>query len=228
MARPLRTLLPGIPAHVVQRGNNRLRCFFDDNDRRFYLAQLAELSAAFECALHAYVLMDNHVHLLLTPSKEDSISLLMKNLGQRFVQFINREHQRTGALWEGRYYSSVIDTGAYLFSCHRYIEMNPVRAKMVPHPAHFAWSSYRSNACGNPDLFLTPHAAYLALGSDPIERARVYQMLFELSLGDGAIEALREATRGGYAFGSEAFIQRAAQASGRPMAPRRRAVAVGF
>jgi putative transposase len=105
MARPLRTLFPGIPTHVVQRGNNRLRCFFEDNDRRFYLAQLAELSAAFGCGVHAYVLMDNHVHLLITPSKEDSISLLMKNLGQRFVQFINREHGRTGALWEGRYYS---------------------------------------------------------------------------------------------------------------------------
>ena len=227
MARPPRTLFPGIPTHIVQRGNNRLRCFFADNDRRFYLAQLAELSAAFECALHAYVLMDNHVHLLITPSKEDSISLLMKNLGQRFVQFVNREHGRTGALWEGRYYSSVVDTGAYLFSCHRYIEMNPVRAKMVAHPAAYPWSSYRSNAAGSPDPFMTPHAAYLAMGADSEERARVYQMLFELSLGDGAIDALREATRGGFAFGSEAFIKRVTQASGRPMAPRRRAAAVG-
>ena len=202
MARPKRKLPPGIATHVVQRGNNRLRCFFSDNDRRFYVAQLAELSVALEVGVHAYVLMDNHVHLLMTPTTEHGISLLMKNLGQRFVQFVNREHGRTGGLWEGRFYSSIVEGGAYLFTCHGYIEMNPGRAGMVRRPRDYRWSSYRA-----------------------AERARIYRTIFDLSLGDAGLDAIREATRGGFAFGSEDFTRRMTLALGREMAPSRRRVA---
>jgi putative transposase len=219
MARRLRTLFAGIPTHVVQRGNDRNPCFFTEHDRHYYLDQLAECSQAFGCAVHAYVLMDNHVHLLVTPSASDGVSLLMKHVGQRYVQHLNRIRKRTGALWEGRFYSSVVDSGAYLFACHRYIEMNPVRARMVSKPGDFRWSSYRANGEGEESTLLTPHRDYLALSCDEAERRDRYRMLFHLSIDDDAIRVIREMTRGGYAFGSEDFRKSLAAASGRTMAP---------
>jgi len=165
--------------------------------------------------------MDNHVHLLMTPSNPDGVSLLMKNLGQRFVQFVNRVHKRTGALWEGRYYSSVIDSGAYLFTCYRYIEMNPVRARMVATPGDFPWSSYRTNAEGERSAIVTPHRDYLGLGEDEVDRARIYRTLFSMSLGDAGMDEIRKVTRGGYAFGSEEFKKELAAIAGRAMAPQR-------
>ena len=221
MPRRLRTLFPNIPAHIVQRGNNRLPCFFCDNDRRFYLAQLSELAALFECRVHAYVLMTNHVHLLLTPTCANGVSSLMKHLGQRYAQFINRVHQRTGALWEGRFYSTAVEGGRYLFTCYRYIELNPVRAGMVRHPGDFAWSSYRANAEHDTPNILTPHADYLALSDNEGERSRIYRMLFELSIDEQANEELREMTRGGFAFGGKEFKERLSALSGRPMEPQR-------
>jgi putative transposase len=165
--------------------------------------------------------MDNHVHLLITPSTADGISHLMKHLGQRFVQQVNRIHRRTGALFEGRFHSSVIDSGAYLFSCYRYIEMNPVRAGMVCRPRDFRWSSYRSNAEGEPSELLRPHADYLALAAGSEERLHVYRALFDLSLDGGAAAEIRHVTRGGFAFGSEEFKTRLSAASGRSMSPQR-------
>ena len=222
MPRRLRTLFAGVPTHVVQRGNDRRDCFFSEHDRHFYLLQLEELASLFGCAVHAYVLMDNHVHLLATPSAPNGISLLMKHLGQRFVQHVNRIHKRTGALWEGRFYSSVVDSGAYLFSCHRYIEMNPVRAKMVAHPRDYQWSSYRANAEGHACPFLTPHPDYLALADNELDRRHFYRMMFDLSLDRSAMEEIRAVTRGGFAFGSEEFKERLGAESGRPMAAQRR------
>jgi putative transposase len=221
MARRLRTLFAGIPTHVVQRGNDRKPCFFADHDRHYYLEQLEACSQAFGCAVHAYVLMDNHVHLLVTPSTPDGVSLLMKHLGQRYVQHVNRIRPRTGALWEGRFHSSVVDSGAYLFTCHRYIEMNPVRAGMVRRPGDFRWSSYRANAEGESSTILTPHRDYVALSADERERRERYRMLFELTIDDGAIRVIREMTRGGFAFGSEDFRRRLEVACGRSMSPSR-------
>ena len=165
MSRRLRILFPGIPTHVVQRGNNRRQCFFTEHDRHFYLGQLEELAAQFQCAVHAYVLMDNHVHLLLSPSTKDGISVVMKHLGQRYVQHVNTIYRRTGGLWEGRFFSSVVDSGAYLFSCYRYIEMNPVRAGMVRCAADFRWSSHRANIGRECSPLVTPHTDYLGLGA---------------------------------------------------------------
>jgi len=222
MPRRHRALFPGVPTHIVQRGNNRLRCFFTDNDRRFYLAQLSEFAQKFECAIHAYVLMDNHVHILATPSTHHGISHMMKHLGQNFAQFVNRVHHRTGALWEGRFYSAVVDSGAYLFTCQRYIELNPVRAGMVRRPADYSWSSYRANANGETSSIITPHPQYLALNRLVSERQRLYRMLFDNPVDRGANDEIRRMTLGGYAFGSDEFKARLALLSGRPMAPRKR------
>jgi len=184
--------------------------------------QLEELAALFACSVHAYVLMSNHVHMLVTPGTPQGVSQLMKHLGQRYAQHVNRIHQRTGALWEGRFYSSVVDTGAYLFSCHRYIEMNPVRAGMVGRPIQYRWSSYRANADGESSTLLTPHPEYLALASNDTDRRHFYRMMFDLSLDQAAIAELRTVTRGGLAFGSDAFKERLKAASGRPMTLQRR------
>jgi putative transposase len=157
MARRARLSVPGIPWHIIQRGNNRSACFFSDADYTIYLRHLAELATKFECAIHSYVLMTNHVHLLLTPQNEDSAALLMKNLGQRYVQYINRTYRRSGTLWEGRFRSCLVQSESYLLACYRYIELNPVRENMVRHPREYRWSSYRSNAEGKTDALIAPH-----------------------------------------------------------------------
>ncbi|MEA3469019.1 MAG: transposase [Thermodesulfobacteriota bacterium] len=144
MPRRSRIIVPGIPLHIIQRGNNRQSCFFSEEDYLFYLDWLEEYSKSTGCFVHAYTLMTNH--LLLTPQKADSAGSLMKNLGQRYVQYINRTYKRSGTLWEGRFRSCIIQQEEYLFSCQRYIEMNPVRANMVKHPGEYHWSSYQSNA----------------------------------------------------------------------------------
>jgi putative transposase len=145
MPRHARLRIGGLPLHVIQRGVNRCACFGDESDYGVYLALLEELSTRYECAMHAYVLMTNHVHLLVTPPEPDGASKLMKHLGQRYVQYFNRRHKRTGSLWEGRFRSSLIDSEGYLMRCHRYVEMNPVRAGMVQRPSDYRWSSHGSN-----------------------------------------------------------------------------------
>ena len=143
MPRRARISMPGIPWHIIQRGNNRSACFYAEEDYRLYLDHLKEQADKYGCAVHAYVLMTNHVHLLLTPEKENSAALLMKNLGQRYVQYINRTYRRSGTLWEGRFRSCLTQTEDYVLACYRYIELNPVRANMVNHPRAYPWSSYR-------------------------------------------------------------------------------------
>ncbi len=139
MPRRARLSVPGIPWHIIQRGNNRSACFYSDEDYQFYLELLKDLSEKFSCDIHAYVLMTNHVHLLLTPGKKDSAALLMKNLGQRYVQYINHTYRRSGTLWEGRFRSCLTQSEDYVLACYRYIELNPVRADMVAHPRDYPW-----------------------------------------------------------------------------------------
>ncbi len=146
MPRQQRYRLPGVPQHVIQRGNNRQVTFFDNMDYRKYLDCLETAGDKYDCAIHAYVLMTNHVHLLMTPSEPDSISKVMQSVGRQYVQYINWSYKRTGTLWEGRYKASPIESERYLLTCYRYIELNPVRAGMVASPADYAWSSYRHNA----------------------------------------------------------------------------------
>jgi putative transposase len=206
MPRRARPRIPGLPLHVMQRGNNRSACFAGARECRVYLALLDELADLHGCSVHAYVLMTNHVHLLLTPAREDSVSVLMKHLGQRYVQYVNRKHTRCGTLWSGRFKSCVVDSERYLLTCLRYIELNPVRARMVRHPGEYPWSSYGTNAEGKSSDFLVPHPQFLALGSNDEERRRTYRALFEEELTPAMVQRIRDATNGGFALGSEEFV----------------------
>ena len=170
MARLPRLFLPGQPIHAIQRGNNREPIFSAEEDYRYYLECLGKAAGEQGLAIHAYVLMTNHVHLLVTPDSEDSLSKAMQSVGRRYVQYFNHTYQRTGTLWEGRYKSTLIQSSRYLLTCMRYIELNPVRADMVGHPADYPWSSYCANAQGEENALLTPHALYRRLGPTPVAR----------------------------------------------------------
>ena len=185
MPRRPRIIVPGVPLHIIQRGNNRQACFFADEDYLFYLEWLKEYSQSADCSIHPYVLMTNHVHLLLTPEKVESAGNLMKRLGQRYVQYVNRTYKRSGTLWEGRFRSSVIQQQDYLFICQRYIEMNPVRAGIVIHPGDYRWSSYRINGQGDKSELITPNMLYEALAHDDVEKQLAYRELFRHELEPG-------------------------------------------
>jgi putative transposase len=222
VARKARLRIPGLPLHVVQRGINRESCFLSDSDRLVYLSLVEKRAPTFECAMHAFVLMTNHVHLLLTPARVDSASMLMKHVGQEYVQYFNRTHARSGSLWEGRFHSSIVDTERYLLRCHRYVELNPVRAGMVSGPGEYAWSSYQANAWGRASSLIEPHPVYLALGGTPGERIRAYQTLFAEAITQGELDEIRHAVNGGFVLGSEAFRDLLSETAGRPVSRRRR------
>ncbi|MGZ8292530.1 MAG: transposase [Telluria sp.] len=206
--------------HIIQRGNNRQACFLTYSDYLVYLSMLRLCSKQADCAIHAYVLMTNHVHLLISPGNTCSPAALMKALGQRYVQYFNRRHQRTGTLWEGRFRSCLIEDERYLFTCQRYIELNPVRAGMVEHPQNYVWSSYGVNAEGAESDLVTPHTLYLSLGQEEANRQQAYRELFDDVLPVQSVESLRRATNGNYAFASDAFIDEVAEILGRPARPR--------
>jgi len=205
MPRRARLSLPGIPWHIIQRGNNRAVCFHAEEDYRRYLDELTELAARFGCAVHAYVLMTNHVHLLLTPAKADSAGLLMKHLGQRYVQYVNRSYRRSGTLWEGRFRSCLTQTEDYVLACYRYIELNPVRAGMVKHARDYRWTSYHANAEGRRDALITPHDEYLRLGREGDARREAYRALFRAHMDEETLDRIRAATNGNYALGGKRF-----------------------
>jgi putative transposase len=219
MPRRARLALPNIPQHLIQRGNNRQACFFADEDYHFYLEWLAEYAGKTGCRIHAYVLMTNHVHLLLSAEQTGAAGMLMKALGQRYVQYVNRTYRRSGTLWEGRFRSCLTQDEAYLLACQRYIELNPVRAVMVEHPAEYRWSSYRANAQGEPDALLHPHLLYSALGSDAASRQAAYRELFRLELEPGLLDEIRRATNGNFALGNERFAGELAAVLGRRVTP---------
>ena len=219
MPRRARLSLPGIPWHIIQRGNNRSVCFFAEEDYRFYLDHLTELAEHFDCAVHAYVLMTNHVHLLLTPEQADGPALLMKHLGQRYVQYVNRTYRRSGTLWEGRFRSCLTQTEDYVLACYRYIELNPVRADMVRHPREYKWSSYRANAEGRDDPLISPHDQYRRLGRTKAARREAYRALFKAHIGEEELNQIRQATNGNYALGNTRFQEQIEAALGRRAHP---------
>jgi putative transposase len=211
MARKLRFFVPGLAAHVVARGNDRREVFYRDTDYRLYLELLKEGCAEFGCSLHAYVLMTNHVHLLLTPADCNGISLLMQQIGRLYVPYVNRHYGRSGALWKGRFHAGLVEDTRYLLACYRYIELNPVRAGLAQGPEDYAWSSYRANAEGEPDPLLTPHSVYLALGTNCFTREAAYRRLFLEDIPAHEWRDIRRATRANAALGDDALIERMEQ-----------------
>jgi len=207
MARRPRDYVTGMPYHIVQRGNNRSLCFYETADQSHYLELLAKISARYGVAVHAYCLMSNHVHILVTCGHVDSISRMMRVVGSSYAQYINKKNERTGTLWEGRHRSSLIQSTRHLLNCYRYIEMNPVRANMVKNPADYRWSSYAFNALGVPS-WLTEHGEYTALGSSKPGRLAAYRQLFNTPLNDLEIEFFRASARSCTPVGDDDFIAR--------------------
>ena len=205
MPRKPRMYLAGIPCHVIQRGNNRNACFFDENDYRMYLDYLQDACRRYHVAIHAYVLMTNHVHLLMMPDDSSGISRVMQSLGRRYVQQINTRYRRTGTLWEGRHKSSLVDTDKYFLTCMRYIELNPVRAGMVHHPREYRRSSFRANAETEIDTFLTHHPVYLVLGSNSSMRQNAYRCLFDDEIDDNDLGNIRKAIQFSEPLGTDRF-----------------------
>jgi putative transposase len=205
MARKPRFDLPGFPRHVIQRGNNRQACFFYAEDYRYYLMLLEAAALACSCDVHAYVLMTNHVHLLVTPQEEHALPRLMQRAGSRYVQYVNRKYQRTGTLWEGRYKSCLVAQDRYLLTCYRYIELNPVRAGMTEQPEGYDYSSFRTNAFGMESPLLTPHPVYSGLGLSDATRCRAYRALFVDSMPGTQLEAIRDGLNRELVYGNERF-----------------------
>ncbi len=214
MPRRPRIKLAGLPQHIVQRGINREPCFFAEEDYHFYLYWLEKSAADWHCHIHAYVLMTNHVHLLVTPEGEAGIAKLMQAIGRRYVQYVNRSYRRSGSLWEGRYKSSVIQAETYLLTCMRYIELNPVRAEMVKDPAHYRWSSYRHNGLGQSDSRIIPHPVFLALNWDATERQTAYRTLFRSELDEEALADIRLALSQSQPLGHGRFGDQICAAAG--------------
>lgn len=214
MPRRPRIHLDNVPLHIVQRGHNREPCFFAEEDYHAYLHWLGEALTKERCALHAYALMTNHVHLLLSPKQAESVPRLIIALGRRYVQYINKTYRRTGTLWDSRYKSSLIQAETYLLSCQRYIELNPVRAAMVDDPAHYRWTSYRPNGLGQPSAILTPHTLFLALGEDDAARQKAYRALFRAQLDKAALDDIRLALNQNQPLGNERFYARIEKLTG--------------
>ena len=215
MPRRLRLTFAGVAVHLIQRGNNRSACFFAEEDYARYLDHLTEFAPRFGCAVHAYVLMTNHVHLLLTPQQADGASRLMQRLGQHYVQYVNRSYRRSGTLWEGRFRSCLAQSEDYVLACYRYIELNPVRAGMVRQPADYRWSSYRVNGQGASSRLVVPHEQYLRLGANAADRCEAYRALIGEQLGADVVTEIREATNGNIALGNERFRAEIEAALGR-------------
>lgn len=219
MPRRARLAIANIPWHIIQRGNNRSACFFTESDRLYYLDQLQQQSEKFGCRIHAYCLMTNHVHLLLTPESKDGPSLMMKHLGQRYVQYVNRSYQRTGTLWEGRFRSCLAQDERYALTCYQYIELNPVRAGMVRHPGEYPWSSYAVNGDGKNSNLIEPHYSYVSLGTDQHSQRERYKQLLEANIEDTMLQKIRHTTNGNFALGDSRFMADLERELGRRVSP---------
>lgn len=218
MARLPRLTVPDLPHHIIQRGNNRQPIVLDDTDRETLLALIVEQARAHGVALHAWVLMDNHFHLLATPTTADGVPRMMQAIGRTYVRRFNNRHQRTGTLWEGRYKSTLVQTERYLLACMVYIELNPVRAGLVSDPRDHAWSSHRHHIGLRSERYLMPHATYWGLGNTPFAREAAYADLVRSGLASDAQTAISDATLHGWALGDDAFLRSLQQRTARRVA----------
>ena len=205
MPRKPRFFLPNIPVHVIIRGNARRVVFAEDTDRKAYLGWLKEATEKYTVNIHAYVLMDNHVHLLLSTNEPDHISKVMQHIGRKYVPYFNHKYEKSGTLWEGRFKASMIESEQYLLCCYRYIELNPVRANMVKRPEEWKWSSYTSNAYGEEDKLIKPHPVYLAIHKKKDVRVNYYRVSFKQVLEPSIINDLRSAVQTGTPLGNDRF-----------------------
>ncbi|VAW74129.1 Transposase and inactivated derivatives [hydrothermal vent metagenome] len=221
MARLPRICPPGIPVHLIQRGNNKQVCFTATEDFAVYANWLHESSVRFGVAIHAWVFMTNHVHILATPQTPDSISRMMQVVGRHYVRYFNKAHSRTGTLWEGRFKSCVVDSENYVLCCQRYIELNPVRANMVTMPSEYPWSSYHSNGLGKPAKLWTPHETYLSMGNSDQSRILAYQSLFKSNIESSVLKDIRNSVNRGMALGSQRFKDEVEQLTGRRVTPKK-------
>ena len=215
MARLPRLTLPGYPHHVIQRGNNRQLIFTSASDRQFLLQLLEDNAAKFDVAIHAYVLMDNHFHLLVTPSSADGLPQLMQAVGRRYVRLFNDSHGRTGTLWEGRYKSTLIQTDRYLLACMAYIDLNPVRAGLTVQAADYPWSSHGHYAGLRTDRLITPHPLYWELGNTPFSREGAYADLVRGGLSAQQQHELTQSALRGWALGGADFVANLQKKTGR-------------
>ncbi|MCU7915135.1 MAG: transposase [Candidatus Thiodiazotropha sp. (ex Gloverina cf. vestifex)] len=222
MASLPRLCLPGMPQHIIQRGINRQPCFASEEDFAAYAHWLGECAQKYMVAIHAWVFMTNHVHLLVTPSTPDGASKVMQTLGRYYVRYFNHTYQRTGTLWEGRFKSSVVDEDEYLLVCQRYIELNPVRAGMVSAPEEYYWSSYRANGLGQQIKIWTPHHIYQKLGRTVTERAKAYRELFTGHLDSEILNQIRNTANQGMVLGNDRFKREVEVLSGRRVIPLKR------
>jgi putative transposase len=209
----------GVPQHIIQRGNNRQPCFGEEHDYGVYTRFLKSAADKFSVDIHAWCFMSNHVHLLATPKSDGAVSLMMQSLGRRYVQYFNHKYKRTGTLWEGRFKSCMVDTEAYLLICYRYIELNPVRAKIVKQPEDYKWSSHSLNIGNKESELITPHEIYKRLATAEEERFKVYKELFREELTNIQIENIRAATNRGLLVGSEKFRNEIEELIGQSVRP---------
>ena len=206
MARQPRLALPGYPHHVIQRGNNRQPIVLDEVDRRMLYSLWLEESQRHKVAVNAYVLLDNHFHMLLTPPSDEAMSLMMQSVGRTYVRYFNKRHNRSGTLWEGRYKSSLIDSEGYLLTCMAYIDLNPVRAGLAESAEDFSWSSYKHLAGQSIDKLVTPHALYWGLGNTPFAREAAYAEFVAGGLSVATQKALTESALKGRVVGRPDFL----------------------
>lgn len=218
MPRLPRYFVPDLPLHVIQRGNDRAPIFGEAVDYEFFRACLAHAARRNRVAIHAYVLMTNHVHMLATPSSAASMPKTMQSVGRIFVQYFNTKYGRTGTRWEGRYKATIVHDDRYLLTCMRYIELNPVRAGIASTPADYRWSSFHANAFGDFDALIDSHPIFRRLAVSAAERHAAYRELFDMSIREEEIRAIREATQKAWALGGESF-QRQVSARSRRASP---------
>lgn len=222
MARLPRYVIPDQPQHVILRGNNRNEIFCAEADYHFYLEKLKQACDKHGCAIHAYVLMTNHVHLLITPQSAQSLSKTMQMVGRYYVQYFNYCYRRSGTLFEGRYKATLVDSESYLLTCMRYIELNPVRAGMVGDPADYPWSSYHCNALGRDNALVEPHDEYRRLAKDDESRQAAYRALFASHLPEQVVAEIRDATNKAWVLGNDHFKQRIQDQLNRRIEPKAR------
>lgn len=220
MPRRPRLILPNQPFHVTQRGVNRAAIFLDDEDRHHYRRVLLKACRTHDVAIHAFVLMDNHVHLLLTPATDDALALAMRVSGQSYVQAFNARHARSGTLWQGRFHSCLVDSDRYLLTVCRYIELNPVRAAIVAAAQDYRWSSVHTHLGTDRDPLVTPHPLYLALGDTTESRAAGYRQWLDAGLADQELDAIRRYISQQRALGDPKFQAMVEQTLNRPAAYR--------